>query len=132
MSRRVYRCYFLQLETGYLQHVFNVFERVGYETGDALSDWSVLWSHVHPFTVLSRYTTNLKQHQKVYINCCLSIHVNIPHSNCLLKLNGFLLVTFPLYLFHGLHGLPLCPEWNSELGVALTGRNTTGPPRAAP
>lgn len=54
-----------QLETGYLQHVFDVFERVGYETGDGLTDWTVLWSHVYPFSVLSRYTLNLKPHQKV-------------------------------------------------------------------
>jgi len=64
----VYDCLvvFVQLDTGYLQHVYSVFERLGYETdGDGLSDWTVLWSHVHPFTVLSRHTSNLKPHQKV-------------------------------------------------------------------
>lgn len=65
VSRPIVWVYGKKLETGYLQHVFNVFERIGYETGDAESDWTVLWSHLHPFNVLSRYTSNLKPHQKV-------------------------------------------------------------------
>jgi tubulin monoglycylase TTLL15 len=54
-----------KLEAGYLKHVFNVFERIGYEIGDHSTDWDVLWSHDYPFNVLSQHLHNLKPHQKV-------------------------------------------------------------------
>ncbi|KAL5009069.1 hypothetical protein ScPMuIL_014650 [Solemya velum] len=52
-------------ETGYLKHVFAVFERIGYVFGEADSDWDVMWSHDYPFVKLAAYVSNLKPHQKV-------------------------------------------------------------------
>ncbi|ESP02910.1 hypothetical protein LOTGIDRAFT_110692, partial [Lottia gigantea] len=53
------------LESGYLQHVFNVFERLGYVNGSPFSDWEVLWSHDYPFVSLSKHVSDLKPYQKV-------------------------------------------------------------------
>ena len=58
-----------QLETGYLKHVFNVFERLSYAFGDQESDWDVLWSHDYPFMTHSKQLTVLKSHQKVSSKC---------------------------------------------------------------
>ncbi|XP_041352291.1 probable tubulin polyglutamylase ttll-15 [Gigantopelta aegis] len=54
-----------KLETGYLKHVFNVFERLNYAFGDQESDWDILWSHDYPFVTLSKQLTILKPHQRV-------------------------------------------------------------------
>ncbi|XP_076314567.1 putative tubulin polyglutamylase ttll-15 isoform X3 [Tachypleus tridentatus] len=54
-----------KLETGYLKHVFAVFERLGFQQGDSQSKWDVLWTHDYPFTQLSSHLQNLKPHQKV-------------------------------------------------------------------
>ncbi|XP_067680805.1 probable tubulin polyglutamylase ttll-15 isoform X1 [Haliotis asinina] len=54
-----------RIETGYLKHVFNVFERVGYVTGSQESDWDVLWSHDYPFIAFAKSLSNLKPHQRV-------------------------------------------------------------------
>ncbi|KAK6186581.1 hypothetical protein SNE40_008595 [Patella caerulea] len=52
-------------ESGYLKHVYNVFNRIGYVTGDENSDWEVLWAHDYPFVSLSKHLSDLKPHQKV-------------------------------------------------------------------
>ncbi|XP_064599987.1 probable tubulin polyglutamylase ttll-15 [Liolophura sinensis] len=56
-----------KLNSGYLQHVYNVFERLGYviRRGRSASDWDVLWSHDYPFTKLASRLNNLRAHQKV-------------------------------------------------------------------
>ncbi|XP_062615764.1 probable tubulin polyglutamylase ttll-15, partial [Saccostrea cucullata] len=54
-----------KLESGYLNHVISVFERIGYAVGDNKSDWDVLWSHEYPFVQLAKKISNLKPHQKV-------------------------------------------------------------------
>ncbi|XP_061172452.1 probable tubulin polyglutamylase ttll-15 [Saccostrea echinata] len=54
-----------KLESGYLKHVFAVFERIGYVVGDGESDWDVLWSHEYPFEQLAKKISDLKPHQKV-------------------------------------------------------------------
>lgn len=51
--------------SGYLKHVFAVFDRIGYAEGDGESDWDVLWSHEYPFEIFSKKISNLKPHQKV-------------------------------------------------------------------
>lgn len=63
-----------QLEVGYMRHVFNVFERIGYRTGNSASDWDVLWSHDYPFKTMSADLGHLKPHQKVN---------HFPGSGCL-------------------------------------------------
>ena len=119
--------FFFQLETGYLQHVFNVFERLGYETGDNSSDWSVLWSHVHPFTVLSRHTTNLKPHQKVCPCHCRFACALITYT-CVLKLSWFLLnCNFLPVWRHSISSVNLCagqplPRVRSSDKQSITGQ----------
>lgn len=40
-----------QLETGYLTHVFEMFEKLGYEIVNGTEErWDVLWAHEYPFT----------------------------------------------------------------------------------
>ncbi|XP_033735324.1 probable tubulin polyglutamylase ttll-15 [Pecten maximus] len=53
------------LGTGYLKHVFTVFDRIGYAVGDSESKWDVLWSHEYPFETLSKKLADLKPHQRV-------------------------------------------------------------------
>ncbi|XP_033730076.1 uncharacterized protein LOC117319362 [Pecten maximus] len=53
------------LGTGYLKHVFTVFDRIGYAVGDSESTWDVLWSHEYPFETLSKKLADLKPHQRV-------------------------------------------------------------------
>ena len=63
-------CYSFQLESGYLQHVFNVFERLGYQRvggGFEGVDWDVLWAHDYPFVTLREHLAHLKPHQRVRI-----------------------------------------------------------------
>jgi tubulin monoglycylase TTLL15 len=57
----------LQLETGYMKHVTEVFERLGFIIGNETSDWTVLWSHDFPFGVLAQHMNSLKSHQRVMI-----------------------------------------------------------------
>lgn len=54
-----------KLESGYLKHVFAVFDRIGYALGNGDSDWDVLWSHEYPFESLAKKMSVLKPHQKV-------------------------------------------------------------------
>ena len=53
------------METGYLDHVLAVFNRIGYIRGGPDSAWDVLWAHDYPFTQLSMAIGNIKSHQKV-------------------------------------------------------------------
>lgn len=53
------------MEVGYLQHVIDVFKRVGYQVvnGSAGQEWDVLWSHDYPFGHLITHT--LQPHQRI-------------------------------------------------------------------
>ncbi|GFO03226.1 tubulin polyglutamylase ttll4-like [Plakobranchus ocellatus] len=51
--------------TGYLKHVYRVFDKLGFVVGEKLSDWAVLWSHDYPFITYSSDMQSLKPHQKV-------------------------------------------------------------------
>lgn len=52
------------METGYLRHVIESFQRIGYEmVNGSHSDWDILWSHDYPFN--GKFFTSLKPHQKV-------------------------------------------------------------------
>ncbi|KAK7482682.1 hypothetical protein BaRGS_00026091 [Batillaria attramentaria] len=53
------------VHSGYLKHVFDVFGRLGYASGDENSDWAVLWDHDYPFSTLSEKLAHLKPHQRV-------------------------------------------------------------------
>lgn len=57
----------LNLQTGYLKHVTNVFSRIGYKRGSSDDSWDVLWVHAYPFVdkLLKTQLFNLKGHQKV-------------------------------------------------------------------
>ena len=55
---------YFQVDSGYLKHVYAVFERLGFERTNG-SDWDVLWAHMYPFRVLYTNMTRLKPHQKV-------------------------------------------------------------------
>ena len=59
---------YFQATSGYLKHVFNVFERCGYAVGNDNSNWDVLWSHEYPFVSLKTKIGKLKPHQKVMFN----------------------------------------------------------------
>lgn len=54
-----------QLETGYLKHVIETFEKLGYArvNGSEDQDWDVLWSHDYPFGGI--ITHELEPHQRV-------------------------------------------------------------------
>lgn len=53
------------LNKGYLSHVIDVLERVGYTRGDGANHWDVLWSHEYPFTQLKSVIDKLEPHQKI-------------------------------------------------------------------
>ena len=53
-----------KVNSGYLDHVFIVFERLGFTRGTNESNWDVLWAHDYPFKELKETIMNLK-HQKV-------------------------------------------------------------------
>ncbi len=62
---QVYHAQF-QPTSGYLKHVFVVFERLGYQTVTShVSNWDVLWCHDYPFMQLKDEMMNLKIHQRV-------------------------------------------------------------------
>ena len=50
--------------SGYLSHVFAVFDRVGYTLGTA-SSWDVLWAHDYPFKKIRDKMLAIKPGQKV-------------------------------------------------------------------
>ncbi|KAF0296186.1 Tubulin polyglutamylase TTLL7 [Amphibalanus amphitrite] len=53
-----------KVDSGYLKHVLNVFERLGYERGSE-EDFDVLWSHPYPFRIYNDTLIARKSHQKV-------------------------------------------------------------------
>ncbi|XP_071503433.1 probable tubulin polyglutamylase ttll-15 [Diadema antillarum] len=53
------------VNSGYLDHVMAVFDRIGYLQGNANSKWDVLWAHDYPFTELAAVIAKLQPHQKV-------------------------------------------------------------------
>ena len=55
------------MHVGYLRHVVEMFERVGYQlvNGSVDADWNVLWSHDYPFGSGGRFFRELKDHQRV-------------------------------------------------------------------
>ncbi|PIK41867.1 putative tubulin polyglutamylase TTLL6 [Apostichopus japonicus] len=53
------------INKGYLDHVFDIFKKVGYIQGDKDSSWDVLWSHEYPFTQLQSVIRSMEPHQKV-------------------------------------------------------------------
>ncbi|XP_022110002.1 tubulin polyglutamylase TTLL6-like isoform X2 [Acanthaster planci] len=54
-----------RIESGYLDHILRVFERIGYRRGGPDSDWDVLWAHDYPFTELAMEIGKMKPHQKL-------------------------------------------------------------------
>ena len=52
-------------ETGYLKHVIEVFDKLGYKrvNGSEGEDWDVLWSHEYPFATVIKH--QLLPHQRV-------------------------------------------------------------------
>ncbi|XP_060572771.1 probable tubulin polyglutamylase ttll-15 [Ruditapes philippinarum] len=53
------------LETGYLDHVKAVFERLGFFVTNGEDDWDVLWVHDYPFINMAKHMTKLKPYQRV-------------------------------------------------------------------
>jgi len=55
----------LKAETGYLSHVIDVFERLGFQKtfNGSAGNWDVLWSHEYPF--MNNFLPPLKPHQRV-------------------------------------------------------------------
>lgn len=53
------------MEVGYLDHVIDIFDRIGYRrvNGSAGEEWDVLWSHDYPFG--HHLQEALKIHQRV-------------------------------------------------------------------
>ncbi|XP_059478150.1 probable tubulin polyglutamylase ttll-15 [Neocloeon triangulifer] len=55
-----------RMDLKHLKHVYNVFERLGYQTTeDNSSDWDVLWAHDYPFQALQSSLKNLRPNQRV-------------------------------------------------------------------
>ena len=51
--------------SGYLKHIYRVFDKMGFVVGEKLSDWAVMWSHDYPFITYATDMQSLKLHQKV-------------------------------------------------------------------
>jgi hypothetical protein len=61
-----YTGFFPQINSGYLNHLIDVLDRVGYTyTTHDDGDWELLWSHNYPFTELATQLQKLKPYQKV-------------------------------------------------------------------
>lgn len=56
-----------RVDSGYLHHVFEAFERYGYTRVNATEEdrWDVLWSHDYPFRVMRDQMMKLRPGQKV-------------------------------------------------------------------
>jgi hypothetical protein len=64
-----------QVDSGYLKHVFEMFDSYGFERGSLESgEWDVLWAHDYPFRVMKDKLTMLKRTQRVSIQCALCTH----------------------------------------------------------
>ncbi|KAG1701320.1 Tubulin polyglutamylase TTLL6 [Nymphon striatum] len=64
-DRPIYWIQAKHMESGYLKHVVNVFEKIGYISRGEDTHWDVLWSHDYPFSELKSALSELKSHQKV-------------------------------------------------------------------
>jgi len=67
-QRKTFWAYGKNIETGYLRHVFQVLDRIGYENlgeNTSSTNWDLLWAHDYPFTVLYSKLKNLQSHQRV-------------------------------------------------------------------
>jgi len=55
------------LDSGYLKHVYNVLDRLGYErvSYNLSSDWDLMWAHDYPFKKLKTVLKAMKKGQKV-------------------------------------------------------------------
>ncbi|CAD5115239.1 DgyrCDS4231 [Dimorphilus gyrociliatus] len=60
----VYWIFGKQIDSGYLDHVMRVLERVGYVRGTNNSNWDLLWAHDYPFGSV-KGLDSLKSHQMV-------------------------------------------------------------------
>lgn len=56
-----------RVDSGYLRHVFEAFERYGYVRVNATDEdkWDVLWSHDYPFRIMKEQMMKLRPDQKV-------------------------------------------------------------------
>ncbi|XP_078000653.1 putative tubulin polyglutamylase ttll-15 [Glandiceps talaboti] len=54
-----------RIESGYLNHVIAVFDRLGFLRGGPESDWDMLWAHDYPFNELSSQIMDMKPHQRL-------------------------------------------------------------------
>ncbi|KAF2901433.1 hypothetical protein ILUMI_04757 [Ignelater luminosus] len=62
---RKYWVYGRNVESGYLNNVFLVLNRLGFKNDPNSTDWDLLWAHDYPFRTLYSKLINLKPHQKV-------------------------------------------------------------------
>ena len=55
------------LDSGYLKHVYNVLDRLGYErvSYNLTSDWDLMWAHDYPFKKIKPLMKAMKKGQKV-------------------------------------------------------------------
>lgn len=60
-----YWIYGRNVESGYLNNVITILERVGYENDPNITDWDLLWAHDYPFRKLYSVLNNLKPHQRI-------------------------------------------------------------------
>ncbi|CAG7689968.1 unnamed protein product [Allacma fusca] len=65
IKRRTFSVHGKRADSGYLKHVFKVFNTFGYNRGYIDADWDILWSHDYPFTTLKTTLENLLPHQMV-------------------------------------------------------------------
>lgn len=63
--RKTFQVYGSNIESGFLDNVFAVLDRLGYENDPNATDWDLLWAHNYPFRTLYPKLNNLKPHQKV-------------------------------------------------------------------
>lgn len=60
-----YRIYGRNIDSGYLNNLLVILERLGYQNNTDTLDWDLLWAHDYPFRKLYSSLNNLKTHQKV-------------------------------------------------------------------
>ena len=78
MRMRFFVLYILQVDSGYLKHVFKVLGQLGYERTDLESmNWDILWAHDYPFNVLRSTIEKLRPDQMVNTKntCYKYLHV---------------------------------------------------------
>lgn len=63
--KKTYKVYGRNVESGYLNNLFTVLDRLGYEYNPNNNNWDLLWAHDYPFRTLYDELNNLKLHQRV-------------------------------------------------------------------